>query len=291
MNRALGLSLSVLVLLLLGFMISCVYTVTQTQQVALVEFGAPVGVVTQPGLHFKSPLQKAYFFDRRLLELDAPKEEITTLDRRQVTLNVFARWRIVNPLVYSAQQDSNIAADNLKSILSSNLRGVLATQTLAALSSERRSALMAKIRDRMNADARQFGVLVVDVRIRRLDLPSDASDVIYQRMKKDLERQVAKSRAEGDAAAQAIRAKADHEVTVIRAEATAKAAVIRGEGDAIRIQKTAAAANQDPAFYAFWRTMQAWQETLGPNTTVILSPKSEFLKYMGEGPGSAGRRK
>jgi membrane protease subunit HflC len=291
MNRALSLSLAIVVLLITGLLVTCVYTVSQTQQVALVEFGAPVGVVTEPGLHFKSPLQKAYFYDRRLLELDAPKEEITTQDHKQVTLNVFARWRIAKPLLFSAQPDFNIAAENLKSILSSNLRSVAATQTEAALLTERRSALLAKIRDRMNADVSQFGVQVVDVRIRRADLPADSSDAIYQRMKKELERQAAKYGAEGDAAAQEIRAKADHEAAVIKAEAEAKAAVVKGEGDALRIQKTAAAVSQDPGFYAFWRSMQSYQDTLGPGTTVVLSPKSEYLKYLGNGPGNAGKRK
>jgi membrane protease subunit HflC len=282
MNRVLGLTLAVGILLLLGFGVSCVYTVSQTQQVALVEFGAPIGVVTEPGLHFKSPLQKAFFFDRRLLDLETQNEDIFTQDHKHVSVDVFVRWRIVNPLTFSAQPDFNIAADNLKSVLSSNLRSVLGTQSLTALLSERRSALMAQIRDRMNADARNFGVQIVDVRIRRASLPAEASDAIYQRMKKERERQAAMYRAEGDAVAQDIRARADRDATVIKAEALAEAARIKGEGDAMKIQKTAAAANLDPSFYSFWRSMIAYQETLGQNTTVVLSPKSDFLKFMGD---------
>ena len=285
MNRVLGLVLAIAVLLVTGFMVSCVYTVSQTQQVALVEFGAPVGVVTTPGLHFKSPLQKAYFFDRRLLDLEVQNEDIFTEDHKHVSVDVFVRWRIVNPLMFSAQPDFNIASDNLKSILSSNLRGVLGSQSQAALLSQRRSALMEQIRVRMNKDARQFGVNIVDVRIRRASLPAEASDAIYQRMKKERERQAARYRAEGDAVAQEIRARADRDATVIKSAALADAARIKGEGDAVKTQKTAAAANLDPAFYGFWRSMLAYQDTLGSNTTVVLSPKSEFLKYMSEGPG------
>ena len=292
MNRALSLTIAVCVLLALGAVISCVYTVSQTQQVALVEFGAPIGVVTEPGLHVKSPLQRAYFFDRRLLNLDAQNEEIITLDRKHVTVDVFARWRIANPLLFAAQPDFNIAVDTLKSILSSNLRGVLGTQNYSAMLSGRRTALMRQIRDRMNVDAKQFGAQVVDVRIRRLDLPSENSEAIYQRMKKERERQAAVYRAEGDEVAQGIKARADRDATVIKAKAMAQAAVLRGEGDADKTRITAAALNQDPNFYAFWRAMQAYQESLSAsNTTLILSTKSDFLKYLGEGPGASGKRK
>ena len=292
MNRALSLTLAVAVLIALGFLVSCVYTVSQTQQVALVEFGAPVGIVTEPGLHLKSPLQRAYFFDRRLLNLDAQHEEILTLDRRRVLVDAYARWRIVNPLLFQAQPDFNIAVDNLKSLLSSNIREVLGSQNYASLLSERRSALMRKIRDRVNADARQFGVEIVDVRIRHAGLPAEDADAVYQRMKKELELLAAKYRAEGDEVAQGKRARADRQVTIIKAEAMAQAAILNGEGDAEKTKITAPIFNQDPNFYAFWRSMQAYQDTLGSaNTTVILSPKSDFLKYLSDGPGAAAKRK
>lgn len=292
MNRALSLVIAIGVLMLLGVFISCVYTVSQTQQVLLVQFGAPVGVVNEPGLHIKSPLQRAYFFDRRLLNLDAQSEEIITLDRKRIVVDAYARWRIVNPLLFQAQPDFNIAVDNLRSMLSSNIREVLGSQNFSAMLSERRSQLMRQIRDRMNVDAKQFGVVVADVRIRRADLPVENSEAIYQRMKKERERQAAEYRAQGDEIAQRIKARADREAIVIKAEATSQADVIRGDGDAQKTKITASAFNQDPNFYAFWRSMQAYQETLrGSNTTMILSPKSDFLKYLGEGPGAAGKRK
>ena len=292
MSRALSLVIAIGVLMLLGVFISCVYTVSQTQQVLLVQFGAPVGIVNEPGLHIKSPLQRAYFFDRRLLNLDAQSEEIITLDRKRIVVDAYARWRIVNPLLFQAQPDFNIAVDNLRSMLSSNIREVLGSQNFSAMLSERRAQLMRQIRDRMNVDAKQFGVVVADVRIRRADLPVENSEAIYQRMKKERERQAAEYRAQGDEIAQRIKARADREAIVIKAEAMSQAAVIRGDGDAQKTKLTASAFNQDPNFYAFWRSMQAYQESLqGSNTTMILSPKSDFLKYLGEGPGAAGKRK
>jgi len=292
MSRALSLVVAIGILMLLGVFISCVYTVSQTQQVLLVQFGAPVGIVNEPGLHIKSPLQRAYFFDRRLLNLDAQSEEIITLDRKRIVVDAYARWRIVNPLLFQAQPDFNIAVDNLRSMLSSNIREVLGSQNFSAMLSEHRAQLMRQIRDRMNIDAKQFGVVVADVRIRRADLPVENSEAIYQRMKKERERQAAEYRAQGDEIGQRIKARADREAIVIKAEAMSQAAVIRGDGDAQKTKITASAFNQDPNFYGFWRSMQAYQESLqGSNTTMILSPKSDFLKYLGEGPGASGKRK
>ena len=293
MNRGLVLSLVVAALIALGFGISCVYTVSQTQQVALVEFGKPVGIITGPGLHFKSPLQRANYFDRRLLDLDAQNEDILTLDHRHVVVDAFARWRIVNPFLFQAQPDFNILVDNLKSALVSDLREVLGNQNYAVMLSGRRAALMGQIRSRMNADTKQFGVEIVDVRLRHVGLPGDAADAVYQRMAKELERQAALYRAEGDAVALEKKARADREAADIRAQATAEASLIKGEGDAAKTKLLADAANKDPNFYAFWRSLQAYQETFaGSPATIVLSPKSDFLKYFADGPGvSGGRRK
>jgi modulator of FtsH protease HflC len=292
MKRALALALAVALLIGLGFVVTCVYTVSQTQQVALVEFGKPVGLVTKPGLYLKSPLQKALYFDRRLLNLEAQNQDVITLDNKHVEMDVTVRWRIADPLLFSAQQDFNIAADNLKSLLSSNMRDVLGAEKFAVLLSDRRPALMAKIRDRLSRDARPFGVEIADVRLRRDSLPKEDAEAVYLRMKKELESLANQNRAQGDEIALGIKADADRQVTEIKAGAMAEAAVIKGEGDAERIKVTAAAAGQDPQFYAFWRTMQAYTEALpASNTTIVLSPKSEFLKYFGDGPGGAGKKK
>jgi len=293
MNRALGLSVAVGVLLVLGILISCVYTVAQTQEVLLVQFGAPVAQVDAPGLHFKSPLQRAYFFDRRLLNLDAPSEEVIALDKKRILVDAFARWRIVDPLLFYQTQDNlDQATGRLKPILSSSIREVLGSQDFAAMLSGRRSALMRQIRDKMNHDVKAFGIVIADVRIRRADLPQENSLAIYQRMQKEREREAAEYRAQGDEINQRIRARAEREVTVIKAEASSQAAILRGQGDAEKTRITAQAYSQDPGFFAFYRSMQAYQDSLpGSNTTVILSPKSDFFKYFGEGPGGGSGRK
>ena len=289
MNRAVGLSIAVFVLLLLGVAVSCFYTVSQTQQVLLVQWGAPVGIVNEPGLHFKSPLQTALFFDRRLLNIDAPSEEVIALDKKHIVVDAFARWRILDPLLF---YQSNVDEERLQPILSSNIRRVLGSRNFAEMLSAHRAELMHQIRDDMNRDVRGFGITVVDVRIRRADLSPENSAAIYQRMNKERERQAAEYRAQGDEIAQRIRARAEREVTVIKAEAQRQASILRGEGDAEKTRITAAAYGQDPSFYAFWRSMQAYQESLsGSNTTLILSPKSDFFRYLGEGPGDTGKRR
>jgi len=243
--------------------------------------------VDAPGLHFKSPLQRAYFFDRRLLNLDAPSEEVIALDKKRILVDAFARWRIVDPLLFYQTQDNlDQAMGRLRPILSSSIREVLGSQDFAAMLSGRRSALMRQIRDKMNHDVKAFGIVIADVRIRRADLPQENSLAIYQRMQKEREREAAEYRAQGDEINQRIRARAEREVTVIKAEASSQAAILRGQGDAEKTRITAQAYSQDPGFFAFYRSMQAYQDSLqGSNTTVILSPKSDFFKYFGEGPG------
>jgi modulator of FtsH protease HflC len=287
MNRTIGVTILVVGLVVLGILFSCVYTVSQTQQVLLVQFGAPVAAVEEPGIHFKSPLQRAYFFDRRLLNLDAKSEEVIALDKKRIVVDAYARWRIVNPLLFYQTQDNfDQAISKLTPILSSNIRRVLGSQDFAAMLSERRAVLMRQIRDNMNEDVKGFGIVVVDVRIRRADLPPENSEAIYQRMKKERERQAAENRAQGDEIAQRIRARAEREVTEIKAEAVREALILKGQGDAEKTRILAGAYGQDPEFFAFYRTMQAYEDSLkGDNTTLILSPKSDFLRYLGSGPG------
>ncbi len=288
MSRPFGLTIAIGALVLLGIVVSCVYVVAQTQQVLLVSWGAPKGMVNEPGIHVKWPWEHAIFFDRKLLNLDAKSEEVIALDKKRIVVDAYARWRIVDPLSF---YQSQMNAEKLAPFLSSNIRRVLGSQDFAAMLSERRAVLMRQIRDNMNSDVKSFGIVIADVRIRRADLPKENSEAIYQRMKKERERQAAEFRAQGDEIAQRIKARADREVTVIKAQATGQAAILRGQGDAAKTRITAAAFGQDPNFYAFWRSMQAYQEALpGSNTTVILSPKSDFFKYMGEGPGGSGKR-
>jgi membrane protease subunit HflC len=293
MNRTFAIAAAVATLLVLGIMFSCVYTVYQTQQALIVQFGAPQAVNGDPGLHFKLPWQQAYFFKRQLLNLDAKSEEVIALDKKRILVDAFARWRIVDPLkFYQTLTDQDTAETRLTPILSSNIRRVLGSQNFAAMLSARRSELMHDIRDNMNQDVKEFGIVIADVRIRSADLPQENNVAIYQRMQKERQREAAEFRAEGDETGQRIRARAEREVTVIKAEATREASILRGDGEAEKTRILAEAYSQDPNFFAFYRSMQAYRDTLsGDNTTVVLSPKSDFFKYFGEGPGAGGGKK
>lgn len=293
MSRVVAVSVAIGVLFLLAVVSSCLYTVTQTQQALVIQFGAPVGAAAEPGLHFKAPWQQVYFFEKRLLNLDAKSEEVISQDKKRTLVDAFARWHIVNPLLfYQSLYDQDTAEARLEPILSSNIRRVLGSQNFTAMLSARRPVLMRQIRDNMNQDVKGFGIVILDVRIRRADLPSENSEAIYARMRKERQREAAEFRAEGDETAQRIRARAEREVTIIKAEATREAAVLRGQGDAEKTRILASAYGQDPNFFAFYRAMQAYQDSLtGDTTTVILSPKSDFLKYFGEGPSAAGKGK
>jgi membrane protease subunit HflC len=271
----------------------CAYTIDPTEQALIVYFGAPEGVVTEPGLHAVWPLRSVLKFDRRLLNLDAPSEEVIAQDKKRIVVDAFARWRIVDSLkFYQTLYNLNGAESRLLPILSSNIRRVLGSQNFAAMLSMRRSELMHYIRDNLNQETKGFGITVVDVRIRRADLPSENSAAIYSRMQKERQREASEYRAEGDEAAQRIRARAEREVTVIKAEATRQAQVLRGEGDAEKTKVLGDAYGQDADFFSFYRSMQAYQEALpGETTTVVLSPNSEFFKYFGQGGPSGSIRK
>jgi membrane protease subunit HflC len=296
MSRNLMIAVGSAAIFVLIVVLSCVYTIYPTDQVLLTELGAPKAVITYAGLHFKVPfLQYANFMPRQLLLLEAPSEEVIAQDKKRLVVDAFARWRIVDPLrfyqsVPYANQDT---ADGLLTpILSSNIRRVLGSQNFATVLSEKRDQLMRDIRDNMNQEARDFGVVIVDVRIRRADLPQANSDAIYQRMQKERKREANEYRAEGDETAQRVRARAEREVTVLLAEATRESEILRGQGDAEKTRILAEASGQDPDFFAFYRSMQAYQDALkGDNTTLVLSPSSEFFKYFGSAGGTPAERK
>lgn len=286
MSRGIGIVAGVIALVVLGAILSCVYTIYPTNQVLLTELGAPKAVITEPGLHFKIPFyQYANFMPRQLLNLEAPSEEVIAEDKKRLVVDAFARWRIVDPLRFYQSVpngDPELAMTLLTPILSSSVRGVLGSQNFAAMLSQKRSQLMHDIRDNMNQETAAFGIVVVDVRIRRADLPQANSDAIYQRMKKEREREAAEYRAEGDETGQRVRARAEREKTVLLAEATREAEILRGQGDAEKTRILAEAFGQDPDFFAFYRSMQAYQDALkSDNTTLVLSPSSEFFRYFG----------
>ena len=295
MNRDLAIVVGSVAIFLVIAIFSCVYTIYPTDQVLLTELGAPRAVITEAGLHFKVPfLQYANFMPRQLLNLEAPSEEVIAQDKKRLVVDAFARWRIVDPLRFyqAVPYASQEAAEGLLTpILSSNIRRVLGSQNFATVLSEKRDQLMQDIRDNMNQEARDFGIVVVDVRIRRADLPQANSDAIYQRMQKERQREANEYRAEGDETGQRVRARAEREVTVLLAEATRESEILRGQGDAEKTRILAEAFGQDADFFAFYRSMQAYQDALrGDNTTVILSPNSEFFRYFSSG-GSGGEGK
>ncbi len=297
MSRNLAIAAGSVAVFVLIAILSCVYTIYPTDQVLLTELGAPRAVITDAGLHFKVPfLQYANFMPRQLLNLEAPSEEVIAQDKKRLVVDAFARWRIVDPLKFyqAVPYASQEAAEGLLTpILSSNIRRVLGSQNFATVLSEKRDRLMQDIRDNMNQEARDFGIVVVDVRIRHADLPQANSDAIYQRMQKERQREANEYRAEGDETAQRVRARAEREVTVLLAEATRESEILRGQGDAEKTRILGVAFSQDPDFFAFYRSMQAYQDALkGDTTTLILSPNSEFFRYFGSGGGAAeGKRK
>ncbi len=285
MNRNVLIGLGALAVVAIFLVMSSVYTVHMTKQAMVLQFGAPQTVINTPGLHVKMPWQSVQFFDRRVLNLDIPTEEVIAQDKKRLKVDAFARWRITDALrFYQTLNDENTAVVRLTPILSSNVRRVLGSQDFAAVLSDKRDELMRQIRDNVNKESADFGIQVLDVRIRRADLPQENSVAIYRRMQQERVREANEYRAEGAETAQGIRARADREVTVLTADATRQSEILRGEGDAEKTKTLAAAYGRDPEFFAFYRSMRAYQDLLNAGTTVILSPTSDFLKYLGKGP-------
>lgn len=261
---------------------SALYTVSETQQALVLQFGEPIAEVKEPGLHVKIPfLQNVVYLDDRVLDFDAPKEEVIASDKKRVVVDAFARYEIIEPLVfYRTVNNETMVRQRLAAVINSSLRRVLATVELQTLLSGARLELMRRITELVNDETAKFGVRVLDVRIKRADLPEENSQAVYRRMQAERERDAREARARGAEEAQKIRADADRQKTVLLAEARRQAEILRGEGDAIRNRIYAEAFQQDPEFFAFYRTMQAYRTALGEgNTSMVLSPDSEFFSY------------
>jgi membrane protease subunit HflC len=278
-----GIAVVVVVLLLvLGY--SAVFSVYQTQQALVVRLGEPVRVVTQPGLHWKIPLiDSVIYVDKRILDLENPAQEVIASDQKRLVVDAFARYKVVNPLrFYQTVGSVDGANSRLSTLLNSALRRVLGEATLTQVVRDQREHLMARVREQLEREAQAFGISVVDVRIRRADLPEQNSQAVYQRMQTERQREAAEFRAQGSQRAQEIRARADREVTVLVAESTSRAEQTRGEGDAERNRIFAEAFNKDPDFFSFYRSMQAYEAGLKPNDTrFLLRPDSDFFRYFG----------
>jgi membrane protease subunit HflC len=281
MNRAL--IAGVVIAVALAFILAnSLFVVDQVSEALVLQFGSPVRVITDPGLQIKIPfIQTAAQFDNRVLDYEPPGEEVIGSDQKRLVVDTYCRYRITDPLkFYQSVGTEDGVQLRLGSTISAALRQVIGDVDLSTLLSPQRSAIMHQIRDIVRAQSEAFGIDVIDVRIRRADLPEENSEAIYARMQSERAREAKQFRAEGYEVAQGIKAEADLERTVILANAARQAQISRGKGDAQSIDIYAKAFGEDPEFYAFYRSLQAYRTVFGTGSTFVLTPENPFLKYL-----------
>lgn len=264
-------------------LLQCVFIVDQTQKAILLQFGKPVGESHYgPGLHFKLPfIQKIVFFDARVLEYDAPSAEIITRDKKNMVVDNFSRWRITNPLqFYRTVRNIHGGLARINDIVYSQMREALGRYTLTEIVATERSTIMEEVTDKANVLLSEYGIYIIDVRIKRTDLPQENQMAIYGRMQAERERQAKQYRSEGREEAAKITTAADKTRAVMLADARREAEALRGEGEAVATGIYAQALSQDPDFYDFVRTMDAYKKTMKDQTQFVLTPDSEFFKYL-----------
>jgi membrane protease subunit HflC len=265
---------------------SSMFTVHQTRQALILEFGQPRNEEPNPGLHFKLPWRTATYYDKRVLSLDPPAQEIILSDQKRINVDAFVRYRIVSPLRFKLRADTETNfIDIFGRILNSAVRAEVGRVLLADMLSGKRDDVMSRITTELKKQATDFGIVVVDVRIGRTDLPPTTSESVYNRMRSQRVAQAAKLRAEGAEIKARIQAEADRERTVILAEAQRKAQILRGEGEGQQTRILNKAFGQDTEFFAFYRSMEAYEKALGDGTTMVLSPDSEFFRFFNDLPG------
>lgn len=258
------------------------FIVPEREQALVLRFGDPVRIYPEPGLKWKVPLlEQIKSFDSRVLDADPPPEEVILADQKRLVIDTFARYKITDMLLfYKTLNTENQAVTRLSNLINSQVRSRLGNVTLNDILSEKRATIMKTISDRVNAEVQRFGIQIVDVRIGRADLPEQTSQAIYARMRSEREQEAAEFRAQGQELAQQITARADKERIVIISEARKKAESLRGEGDEQAIKIYADAYSVDPDFYAFYRSLNAYKKAMdGNNSTLVLSPDSEFFKF------------
>ena len=259
------------------------FTVHQTQQALILQLGNPIRTVPEPGLHFKLPfIQNIEFYDNRILDLDPPVQEVILLDQKRINVDAFARYKIVNPLEFRKRAVTN---QNFRQVFGNRLNAAIRAEIgkilLGDMLTEKRSQVMDVISRHMKAQAAEFGTEVIDVRIGRTDLPEATAQAVYNRMRSDRVAHAAKLRAEGEEQKLKIQAIADKDRTIIIAEAQRESEILRGQGEGERNQILGEAFGQDPEFFDFYRSMEAYGEALGEGTTMVLSPDSEFFRFFG----------
>lgn len=292
MNRSL-LTIIVIVVVAAGFLLrGALFTVHQAQQALVVQFGDPRRVITEPGLHVKIPLiQDVVYFDKRILGLDAQPEEILTADQRRLVVDSFVRYRVVNPLLfYQTVRNELGLRGRLAPSVANAFRGAFGRLEAATVISGDRPSAMQQVTTTLQEDSRRLGIELVDVRIKRADFPDTISQAIFRRMQTERQREANEQRATGFELAEKIRSEAERQRTVLIADARRRSEILRGEGDAERTKIFAEAANKDPEFYNFYRSLQAYSKVMQPgDTTMVLSPDSDFFRYF-ENPTGAPRR-
>ncbi len=286
---------SLIIMFILGIAAAGAYLslfiVHQTEQAIVLEFGKAKEVIREPGLYWKIPfIQTVTYFDKRILDLDIHPQEVIASDQKRLVVDSFARYKIINSLLFfqSIRDEDNVAS-RVGAILDSSLRSVLGSASFTDLVRDKRENLMADITKQLNTKAKDFGIEIVDVRIKRADLPEANSQAIYRRMQTERQREAAEIRARGEEQARRIRADGDRQVTVLKANATRDSEKIRGDGDAERNAIFANAFSQDPDFFAFYRSMQAYEAGLKANDTrLVLTPNTEFFRYFNNPNPSTG---
>jgi len=272
-------------IILVGVVIfQSLFVVQEISQAIVLQFGDPKKIVTKAGLNFKLPfIQNVVYLDKRILNLDNDPEEVIAADQKRLIVDAFARFKIVDPLkFYISVGNERVARSRLATIINSRIRSVLGTQELATLLSTDRAVHMGTIQNDVNTEAQNFGITIVDVRIKRADLPPANSEAIYARMQTERQREAKEFRAQGAEMAAKITSTADKEVTVILANANKQSEIMKGEGDGARNRIFAQAFGKDPEFFGFYRAMQSYEKALiGGDTSLILSPDSDFFKFFG----------
>ena len=259
------------------------FTVHQTQQALILQLGNPIRTVPSPGLHFKLPfIQNVEFYDRRILDLDPPAQEVILLDQKRINVDAFARYKIADPLEFRKRAVTN---QNFRQVFGNRLNAAIRAEIgkilLGDMLTEKRAQVMDFISRQMKAQAAEFGTEVIDVRIGRTDLPEATAQAVYNRMRSDRVAHAAKLRAEGEEQKLKIQAVADKDRTIIIAEAQRQSEILRGQGEGERNRILGEAFGQDPEFFDFYRSMEAYGEALGEGTTMVLNPDSEFFRFFG----------
>ncbi|MBI1775711.1 MAG: protease modulator HflC [Proteobacteria bacterium] len=291
MQRNLLGALGAAVIVIGVFAYSSFFIVNQNQQALVLQLGEPKRVIQQPGLNFKLPfVQNVQYFEKRVLDLDPPKQQVILVDQKRIDVDTYSRFRIADPLRFFQTVTNEAGARaRLSAIISSSLRRILGGETLTSILSAKRAEIMAVIRSDVNQAVKPLGIEIVDVRMKRADYPEQTSQAIFNRMKSEREREAREFRAEGFEVAQQIRADADRQRIVILATAQREAQTQRGQGDAQAIQIYADAFGKDAEFFAFYRSMEAYRDALNSNsTTMVLTPDSDFFRYFGDPTGRAG---